>query len=354
MSRLRHWILGVVAVVGMLGTLVMGSLLWCAHILVYSISRPHNHNDPGIFAHQLPTAGAAPPNFYQRPLVFQADDGVVLRGDFWAQPHPAPTIIICHGYRVSRDYMRSAAALVYSMSGCNLLLFDFRGHGESDSVTISLGNAEVRDLQAAITVASQQPETVPGAIVLHGFSMGAAVALMIPPRPEVAAIIADSPYARLDDILRRFVIDALTAKNTWWSPLFQRLHVMMPFLSWTIVEIGALVFRARFGYPLIARPDRSLARWKALSNARPQRAYPPILLIHGEQDSMIPIAEARSLEAEARALRCDIETYYVTGAQHCCAYERDPQRYIQEVQQFLLRHLDAKALRFLSLETSDE
>ena len=178
--------------------------------------------------------------------------------------------------------------------------------------------------------------------------MGAAVALLIPPRPEVAAIIADSPYARLDDILRRFVVCRLTEQKTWWSPLFQRLHVMMPAVSWAIVEIGACVFRVRFGYPLIARPDRGLERWKALSNAHPPYMSPPILLIHGEQDSVIPIAEARSLEAQARALTFEVETYYVTGAEHCGAYERDPQRYIQVVQQFLIRHLDPDVLRYVT------
>ncbi len=344
MTRMWHWIVDIIT---LLGVLIMGSLSLFAFILVHAISRPHNHSDPGIFAPQLPTGGAAPQHFKQRPLVFQADDGVVLRGDFLAQPHPAPTTIICHGYRISRDYLRSTTASVYTKFGCNLLLFDFRGHGESDSVAISLGNAEVRDLQAAITVASQQPETLPGTIVIHGFSMGAAVALLIPPRPEVAAIIADSPYARLDDILRRFVVSKLIEKNTWWSPLFQKLHVMMPVVSWAIVEGGALLFRARFGYSLIARPDRSFERWRALSLSHPQRTSPPILLIHGEQDSVIPIAEARSLEAQARALKFEVETYYVKGAGHCGAYELDPQRYIQVVRQFLLRHFDAKVLRVL-------
>lgn len=340
MSGLRHRILGVVTVFGMLGVLVMGSLLLFAHVLVNSISRPRNHVDPGIFAHRVPTAGTPPPRFYQHPLVFQAEDGTVLRGDFWAQPHPAPTIIICHGYRVSREYMLSAAGLVYTTLGCNLLLFDFRGHGESDSVAISLGNAEVRDLQAAITVASQQPETLPGTIIIHGFSVGAAVALLTPPRPEVVAIIADSPYARLDDVLRRFVVCKLTDEHTWWSPLFHRLRGMVPVVSWAIVETGTLVFRVRFGYPLIARPDRSFERWRALSISYPQHPHPPILLIHGEQDSVIPIAEARALEAQARAFKCEIETFYVKGAEHCAAYELDPQRYLQVVQQFLARHLD--------------
>ncbi len=351
MARWWHWMLDVIT---LLGVLVIGSLSMLAFILVHTISRPYNHSNPDMFAPHLPTIGTIPPHFTQRSLVFQTDDGVVLRGEFLAQPHPAPTIIICHGYHISREYLRSTTAYVYSMFGCNLLLFDFRGHGESDRAAISLGNGEVHDLQAAITVASQQPETFPGAIVLHGFSMGAAVALLVPPRPEVAAIIADSPYARLDDILRRFIVNIITEKNTWWSPLFQRLHVMMPAVAWTIVEIGALVFRVRYGYSLIARPDRGLKQWKSLSNAQPQPAYPPILLIHGEQDSVIPISETRSLEAQARALKFELETYYVKDAEHCRAYEHDPQRYIQVVQRFLLRHLDAKALRFLSLETSDE
>ncbi len=346
MSRLWRWILEVIT---MLGVLVMGSLSLFAFILIHSISRPYNHCDPGKIVPQLPTAGALPPHFNQRPLVFQTVDGVVLRGDFLAQPLPAPTIIICHGYHISRDYLRSTTAYVYSMFGCNLLLFDFRGHGQSDSAAISLGNGEVRDLQAAITIASQQPETLPGTVILHGFSMGAAVALLIPPRPEVAAIIADSPYARLDDILRRFVVCRLTEKNTWWFPLFQRLHVMMPAVSWAIVEIGACVFRVRFGYPLIARPDRCLERWRALPNAHPPYTSPPILLIHGEQDSVIPIAEARSLEAQARALKFEVEAYYVKGAEHCGAYECDPQRYIQVVQRFLVRHLDPKVLRYLTV-----
>jgi len=58
--------------------------------------------------------------------------------------------------------------------------------------------------------------------------------------------------------------------------------------------------------------------------------------------------EARSLEVQARALKFEVETYYAKGAEHCGAYEHDPQRYIQVVQQFLLRHLDPNVLRYLA------
>src|SRR5262249_14183978 len=137
-------------------------------------------------------------------LLFTTSDGTLLCGDFWAQPQPAPTIILCHGYRVSRSRLRPVASMQY-VRGYNVLFFDFRGHGDSDSVITSAGNAEVHDLEAAWEVAMRQPETLPGRIVIHGFSMGAAVALLKPPHPQVAAIIADSPYSRSDDIMQRII-----------------------------------------------------------------------------------------------------------------------------------------------------
>ena len=63
---------------------------------------------------------------------------------------------------------------------------------------------------------------------------------------------------------------------------------------------------------------------------------------------MVPIAEARSLEAQARAFKFEMETYYVKGAEHCGAYDLDPQRYLQVVQQFLARHLDTNVLHHLA------
>jgi len=93
---------------------------------------------------------------------------------------------------MNRTLLRPVAALEYKYC-YNVLLFDFRGHGESESVATSGGNAEIHDLEAALTVASQQPETLPGKIVIHGFSMGASIALLTDPHPDVAAIVVDSP-----------------------------------------------------------------------------------------------------------------------------------------------------------------
>lgn len=338
MSGHQRWVLGAVTGMGILGAAAMSGLVMLAHYFVATLSRPHTLADHAAFSWKLPPPEPEPPLSHQRALLFHSIDGTLLRGDFWAQPQPAPTIVICHGYRITRTYLRPVAALEYKY-GYNVLLFDFRGHGGSESVATSGGNAEVRDLQAALTVASQQPETLPGRIIIHGFSMGASVALLTAPHPEVAAIIADSAYARLDEILRTFIHWELTRDTTSWAPPFHWLRNTFPLLSWATVAASAVVFRLRYGHALIARPDTSFKRWRSRSKGAAHAGYPPILLIHGARDLAIPITHAYRIAAEAKAHAIPLETYFPENSAHCGAYGDNPAQYIQAIQQFLAKHL---------------
>jgi pimeloyl-ACP methyl ester carboxylesterase len=261
-----------------------------------------------------------------------------LSGDFWAQPQPAPTIIICHGYRINSTVLRPVAALEYKY-GYNVLLFDFRGHGESESIATSGGNAEIRDLEAALAVARQQAETIPGKIVIHGFSMGASVALLLDPQTDVAAIIVDSPYARLDVILKRIMHWQLTNESTSWAPFMYPLRNGFHALTWITLAISTIVFRLRFGHALNARPDTSFKRWQARSKGLIHQSYPPILLIHGVKDGAIPITHAHQIVMQAYAHNISMETYFVDEADHCGAYGNDPQQYIQVLERFIKQHL---------------
>ena len=338
MSGQHRLVVGVASGVGVVGLAATSGLLMLANHFVEQLSSPHGQAETEFNTWRLPESEPEPPLSQQRALFFHTADGKLLCGEFWAQPHPAPTVVICHGYRVSRVCLRPVAALEYKF-GYNILLFDFRGHGESDSVTTSGGNAEVRDLEAALTVASQQPETLPGSIIIHGFSMGAAIALLTPPRPEVVAIIADSAYARLDQVLRRVVHWELTRGSSAWSPVLRRLRRTFPALAWATVAASRIVFRLRFGHALIACPSTSFKRWQVRSKRTPQRRHPPILLIHGLKDDAVPISHAYQIAKQARACGISLETYLVEDTAHCDAYAHDPQRYIQVLQQFLAQHL---------------
>jgi len=226
---------------------------------------------------------------------------------------------------------------VYSL-GYNVLLFDFRGHGDSDSIITSCGNAEVHDLEAAITVACLQPETLPQGVILHGFSMGAATALLLPPRSDVAAIIADSPFARSDEILLRLINHRLTERSQSLTHM-QRLRSFTPPLAWTLVNASKVVFRARFGYTFVARPDTSFKRWVRQTKHEQQPKHIPILLIHAVGDAFIPFSHATTLVERAKAQGIPLETYFVDHPAHCGAYLYNPEQYTAAIQQFLAKHM---------------
>jgi alpha-beta hydrolase superfamily lysophospholipase len=335
----QRWVLRMATSVGTMGIAATGGVLMLANRFVDELSRPHMA--PGALldiSWKLPEVEDEPLPASQRALLFHTRDGKLLRGDFWAQPRPAPTIILCHGYRVSRDFLRPVAALEYQ-HGYNLLLFDFRGHGSSESVFTSGGNIEVRDLEAAIAAASQQPETIPGKIILHGFSMGASIALLTLPHPDVIAVIADSPYAHLDDILRNFVRWQLSKESRSWPQALHPLHAAFPAISWMTVAASTVVFRLRYRHRLMAHPARHLKGWQARAHTSPDVRLTPILLIHGTEDHAIPIAHAYKIAAIAEAHSIPLETYFSPGSKHCNVYGDDPQRYIDRLQEFAARYL---------------
>jgi uncharacterized protein len=254
----------------------------------------------------------------------------LLQGEFWAQPKPAPTIILSHGFRLPRAKFRPVAALEYQ-HGCNVLLFDYRGHGDSEQVVTSGGNAEVGDLAAAVRLAAIQPETLPGNVFIHGFSMGAAVALLLPPMPEVAGIIADSPYARLDEMLHRIVTWQLSSQIPHSLRVVRRL---VPISTSAALVSARMLFRLRYHYALVAKPERRLQR-----HAKSTVSYhPPILLMHAEGDPLIPLSHAERVKEAARASGIEVQTYYVPHNVHCGAYGYDPDAYNSQLIAFVRGH----------------
>ncbi len=338
MSGRDRLLVGFAGGAGVLGLTVTSGLAVLANRFIGELSRPHTLLDESLFTWKMPFGNADPPLAQQRSLLFETADGTLLSGDFWAQPRPAPTVVLCHGYRTSRAHLRTVAALQYA-HGYNILFFDFRGHGESDSVMTSGGNAEVHDLAAALEVAARQPETLLGKIIIHGFSMGASIALLTPPHSDVIAIIADSPYAHSDDILRRLVQYQLTQESNSWRAPLRKLQRLWPAVAWLTVLCSSAVFRVRFGYNVIAHPATSFKRWRVRSHAAAEQRTIPLLLIHSSGDTLIPIAHSQQIAAEAQLYNVPVETYFIEEMEHCGAYGHDPEAYVRVISRFIARYL---------------
>src|SRR5918997_4748698 len=80
------------------------------------------------------------------PVAFRAADGVTIRG--WWLPYPGSdqVVIGCTRHRGAKHELLGIGSGLWR-AGNNVLLFDFRGRGESDQGPFSLAFYEMADLE---------------------------------------------------------------------------------------------------------------------------------------------------------------------------------------------------------------
>lgn len=255
---------------------------------------------------RLPVASS--PRFLNLPsetVHFPATDGVNLEG--WMIPsHPTrPWVILCHGLGSNRaDLLELAGGL--HQAHFNLLLFDFRAHGGSSGRTSSFGWLEQRDLKGALAFLGQRSDILAHPYGVYGISMGGAVALMVAEADErIGAVAVDSVYTTLEEALAKHL--------RLLYPMIPR----EPFLSFILVT-----YRLRFGvWPRYVSPKDSAA------TLSPR----PLLLIHGAQDTRMPLEGARQTYASAGGPK---ELWVVDQAGHLEGFGLHPERYLERLVTF--------------------
>jgi pimeloyl-ACP methyl ester carboxylesterase len=185
--------------------------------------------------------------------------------------------------------------------GFNVLMFDLHGCGESDGNTVSGGYYEKDDLKGAVAYVRQRGYEKIGVL---GFSLGAVSALLAAAEDtEIDAVVADSSYADLNDIM-----EPEFAKRTKAPKIFLRPILFM------IKIIYGVDFTA-------IRPVEVVAKI----------APRPILFIHGEADDMIPVEHARRL---LEASQNPANILWIVPGGHTSAYHDYPIEFIDRVTSF--------------------
>ncbi|HEX2326332.1 MAG TPA: alpha/beta fold hydrolase [Chloroflexota bacterium] len=247
-----------------------------------------------------------------------------IRGWLLLQPAPpgrgeksAPTILACGGYRSQRSDVLGISSALWR-AGYNVLMFDYTGYGDEPG-PVTLGYWEMADARAALRyLRSRFPDAPLGVL---GFSMGAAVAIMVAARePDVRAVFADSPFTDQREIVRyqvgrKFRLSA-SQQGEWLA------RVVLPLVDRRLARL--------FGFRLSdVDPLRDVA----------SLAPRPLALLHGEADTTIPVEHTRRMEAAARAAGVPVEAQYIPGAGHCQAYFFDRAGYCARATRFFASHV---------------
>lgn len=144
--------------------------------------------------------------------------------------------------------------------GFSVLAYDYQGYGTSEGAP-SEKNA-YQDIDAAYDYLTRTLHIAPEKIILYGNSIGAGPSIDLAVRQPVAGLILQSPFVSIFRILTRW-----------------------PILPWD-------------PFNNLAKVDRIVC---------------PVLLMHGEQDEIVPVWHGKKL---FQYIKAPIQTLFVQGAHH--------------------------------------
>jgi len=252
---------------------------------------------------------------YQDVLV-PSSDGVTLPGWFIpAGPAPAPGVVLVHGWESARDRTLPHAQVLHA-AGFHVLTLDVRGHGANPPEVLPLSVGEyAADARAGVNALRARPDVT--RIALLGHSMGAAGSLVAAARnPAVAAVVAVStpadPYRLTRQTFR-----------------LARLPIPDP-IAWPLAWLTTRVY--------LGPRRHSVASISASRAIREVAA--PVLLVHGGEDVVVPVAHLERLARTRRTARPDLatETLVIHDGEHSWQYESATYR--AAVARFLAAALD--------------
>ena len=218
-----------------------------------------------------------------------AADGVTLQGWFLpsrAQP-VSPTVIVFNGNAGNRAY-RSPLAAALRRQGLSVLLFDYRGFGDSGGSPSECGLYD--DARAVRSYLAGRSDVRADRLVYFGESLGTAVAVRLAAEHSPAALILRSPFTSMVDV--------------------GRLH-----------------------YPIL--PVRWLLRDRFSSIDAIESVRSPVLIVAGDRDRIVPLEQSRRLFERTPEPR---QLVVVRGADHNDAALLDGRELIDAVRRFIESH----------------
>ncbi|MCA9918210.1 MAG: alpha/beta hydrolase [Anaerolineales bacterium] len=213
------------------------------------------------------------------------------------------TLIFVHGYSANRGALLDQAVALHQV-GYGALLLDLRNHGDSETAVTTWGLAEAADVVAAYNYLLTRSEVNATRIGLVGKSMGGGVvALAATQLPDLRVLVLESSYASLAENMPNIV----------------------PGIARVPAYLAPAIFRR-----MDAETAESLTEFHTAEIVAD--LHVPLLVIHGEVDKLVPVAQGQAIFAAANEPK---QLIVIPGAGHLDIFTRNPETFTEQVATFL-------------------
>ncbi len=210
----------------------------------------------------LPTKEAL--NQHYQDIKLTTEDGLQLNSWYRKASVNKPTIVYLHG-NAGNIFYRLPLAKIFFPADIGVLLLEYRGYANNPGKPSEQGL--YMDARAALTFL-QNEKIPPQCIILFGESLGTGVAVQMATEYKIGGLILQSAYSSLPDV-------------------------------------------AQYHYPFI--PIKWLMRDQYDSFDKINSIHVPLLMIHGDQDEIVPLSLGQKLFARANQPK---ELFILKGARH--------------------------------------
>ena len=260
---------------------LVGGLMMCGRlVLLFGLGLPYLLST--VLVYRPKTAHLGNPNTELNAAYetanFSSTDGIGLVG-WWIPSDPPPhnvqkidsewgrrTVLICPGMTDTKSTQVLMAGQ-FVPYGYNVLIFDFRAHGDSAGQLTSFGDKERRDVLGAVRWVRQHHPDQSARLFGVGLNTGAAalIGAAADPSPEGQALDAIA----VDGIFRDF--------DRWSDRVVGRYFP--PPLSWLLQQFGARIAGVQVGADLVRFSPGKLneAIWPR-----------PVMVIQTARDAVVP------------------------------------------------------------------
>jgi fermentation-respiration switch protein FrsA (DUF1100 family) len=210
--------------------------------------------------------------------------------DAWFIPaDPARgTVLFCHGNAGNISHRLDSIRIFHDL-GLSVLIFDYRGYGQSTGRPTEKGT--YKDADAAWQYLVEQRGTQPENIILFGRSLGASIAADLATRQPAAGVILESAFTSVPDVAAQL-------------------------------------------YPWL--PVRWLSRYQYNTRKKLADIHSPVLIVHSRDDEIIPYSNGERLYEAANEPKLFLE---LRGG-HNDGFMVSGDSYIRGLETFLNKDLD--------------